>query len=188
MGDRDQIERLVTELYECWYSSLVSYATRRTGNLELAEEFVQETFLALCRELLCGIEIRSPKGWTLTVVRHQVGKWLRSRNEWGRDLPLDDAPDTALSSPDAPEVAATGSIELDELWKLCSQLSPREEEVVLLRMEGMKYAEIASHLRIGVPTVKTLIARAIRKLQGATGARDGSTGITSNVETRRRSY
>ena len=55
---------------------------------------------------------------------------------------------------------------------LLAVLSPREEEVVLLRLQSMKYREIADQLGIGTKSVCTLLARAIRKLQGASRSPD----------------
>ncbi len=51
---------------------------------------------------------------------------------------------------------------------LLSVLSPREEEVLLLRLETLKYREIAEQLGISINSVNTLLARALRKLQEAT--------------------
>jgi RNA polymerase sigma factor (sigma-70 family) len=51
---------------------------------------------------------------------------------------------------------------------LLSLLSRREEEVLLLRLEAMKYRKIADHLGISMNSVNTLLARALRKLHEAT--------------------
>jgi DNA-directed RNA polymerase specialized sigma24 family protein len=56
------------------------------------------------------------------------------------------------------------SLEYDDVAKILSQLSPREQEVMLLRMESLKYREIASELGISINSVATLLARALRKL------------------------
>jgi DNA-directed RNA polymerase specialized sigma24 family protein len=61
----------------------------------------------------------------------------------------------------------------DEVSRLFSVLTEREEEVVLLRMECFKYREIAEQLGINGKTVATLLARALRKLQQAFAAAAG---------------
>jgi len=55
-----------------------------------------------------------------------------------------------------------------DVRNLLSVLSPREEEVLLLRLETLKYREIAEQLGISINSVNTLLARALRKLQEAT--------------------
>jgi RNA polymerase sigma factor (sigma-70 family) len=44
-------------------------------------------------------------------------------------------------------------------------LSRREEEVLLLRLEAMKYREIADQLGISMNSVNTILARALQKLK-----------------------
>ena len=56
---------------------------------------------------------------------------------------------------------------LVDIRNLLSVLSPREEEVLLLRLEALKYREIAEQLGISMNSVNTLLARALRKLQQA---------------------
>jgi len=69
------------------------------------------------------------------------------------------------------EIAGEGPTDLSllgDIRSLLSLLSPREEEVLLLRLEAFKYREIAEQLGISMNSVNTLLARALRKLQQAT--------------------
>lgn len=162
--DQEEITALFQDFYEGWYSSLVRYAARATGSVELAKDLVQESFLLLCRELLRGTTISSPKGWTFRIVRRNI----RQQRDWDPlaitvSLPLEDElaeQDVRIPVPIQPEA------EHDDLSRFLAYLSPREEEVVLLRLEGFKYREIASQLGVGIDTVKTLLARAMKKMQG----------------------
>lgn len=67
-----------------------------------------------------------------------------------------------------------------DLRSLLSVLSPREEEVLPLRLESLKYREIAEQLGISVNSVNTLLARALRKLQKAIARETSRWGIKSN--------
>jgi RNA polymerase sigma factor (sigma-70 family) len=62
---------------------------------------------------------------------------------------------------------------LMDIRGLLSVLSPREEEVLLLRIESLKYREIAEQLGISINSVNTLLARALRKLQQARREKTG---------------
>lgn len=77
--------------------------------------------------------------------------------------------DRALYEPlDELEIADKTVNELPDMLdirRLLSVLTPREEEVLLLRLEALKYREIADQLGISVNSVNTLLARALRKLQ-----------------------
>lgn len=164
----EETRKLIQELFESWHSSLVRYAWRLTGSIDMAEDLVQEVFLMLCRELRAGRQIHSPKGWTLRVLRHQIGRYLFLDRDRGIAMcSLDDLDALQLEQALKVEAQVDSSIELDDVTRLVSHLTPREEEVILLRMEAMKYREIAEHLEISPKSVATLLARAIRKLQEA---------------------
>jgi len=171
---RAEASEFVHSLFGCWYQTLVRYAYRATGSMEVSEDVVQETFMLLYRALREGQKIENAKGWTVCVVRRQIGKHLRCQR---RDETLDllDTMPAGRVEPDAMES------ERDDALKLFSVLTRREEEVLLLRMQAMKYREIGAHLNISPNSVNTLLARALRKLQLA-AKRTRSTGDpTTNV-------
>jgi len=162
----DDVARLINDLHTAWYSALVRYAARLTGSIEVAEDLVQNSFLALCDELLRGIKIHSPKAWTFRVVRRQVNRELYHNKDRGIAVESIDRFDT----PDAAEAAfpvlwVDANDEPDELSRYLGYLSPREEEVILMRLEGYRYAEIAETLCVSRETVKTLLARAMKKIR-----------------------
>ena len=51
--------------------------------------------------------------------------------------------------------------------RIREQITRREEEVLLLRLKALKYRRIAAQLGISPNSVKTLLARALRKMQRA---------------------
>jgi RNA polymerase sigma-70 factor (ECF subfamily) len=152
---------IVKSLYTEWYSPLVSFALRaRLESANAAEDAVQEAFLALYRELARGGSVRSPKGWTFCVLRRQIVKFRRQELRH-RDACSALSYFTATAPPDS---AGYGDL---ELVGFLSVLTRREGEILQMRAKPMRYAEIAVSLGISVNTVKTLLARAIRKMQEA---------------------
>jgi DNA-directed RNA polymerase specialized sigma24 family protein len=126
--------------------------------LTLAEDLVQEALLLLYRDLRRGKEIGNPGAWTFLVVRRLAMKHFKDPENLAWES-LDRAA-CVPSSPLTPPVP-----EPDDITGLFSLLSAREEEVVLLRMERLKYREIASRLSITPGAVSTLLVRALRKMQ-----------------------
>ncbi len=179
MTQREEIDALVSDLYRSWYPSLLSYAYRSVGSMATAEDLVQDTLLLLCRDLMKGADIVNPKGWTLTVLRHQIAK--RMQQERSRGVEYDSEEIESMGEAGSGEKAAVSLLASDELSHLLSFLSRREEEVVLLRLEGLKYSEIAGQLGLHVSTVKTLVVRAVRKLQGQRADEAAGAGV-SHVE------
>jgi RNA polymerase sigma-70 factor (ECF subfamily) len=168
--------QLVTELFESGYPIFLRYALRATGRSDVAEDLVQEAFMQLYKAVRTGKQVDNPKAWTFCVIRRLIIKQIRTHQRKGAlQEPLsvlDDLPASAFFV--APPVSASD----DEVTKLFSVLTPREEEVTLLRMTSLKYREIAEQLGISPKSVNTLLARALRKLQKAAGVK-GAQGSTS---------
>ena len=158
VNENDATE-LVTALYDRWYTKLVAFAARATESYELAEDLAQESFMQLYLAVRAGKDIEHPKAWTLCVLRRAMSRRMRERF---RCDSLDEAEQAGRLPMTIPKRLA-----LSDIRSLLSMLSAREEEVLLLRLEAMKYREIAEHLGISVNSVNTLLSRALRKLQDA---------------------
>lgn len=155
MNESDATE-LVTALFDRWYMSLVRYALRTTANYESAEDLAQDAFMQLYRALRAGKKIEHPKAWTVCVLRRAMNRQMKDRRLYEQ---LDEAYMPGEAAIEVPRLA--------EIRTLLSVLSPREEEVLLLRLETLKYREIADQLGISITSVDNLLARALRKLQKA---------------------
>ena len=157
---------VVTALFDRWHTPLIRYAVRSMASFDLAEDLVQDAFMELYQALRAGKDIAHPKAWTLCVLRRAVSRQLQSRDRHEQ-----------LSEFDLKRVCPNEGVDVLVIQELLSLLSRREEEVLLLRLEAMKYREIADHLGISMNSVNTLLARALRKLQkGATAKRPISKG------------
>lgn len=154
-----EASRFIERLLEEWGPALARQAFRMTGDAESADDLVQEAFMALFQELRSGASVENARAWTLTVVRNLAAKRHRSREVRSECLEPGDVLDQFPASP--PD---RGSREPD-LRDMLGVLSPREQEVMLLRLDCLKYREIAECLGIDNSSVATLLARAIRKLQ-----------------------
>lgn len=161
-----EVSAAIDAIFTEWFPQLVRYAYRSTGDFALAEDVAQSAFLALYRAWMRGDPIEHPKAWLLCVVRREVIR--HAERDWEGD-PLDeDGQPGGAAAGEPPEALA-----FDELLRHFGVLTRREEEVLLLRLQSMKYREIASQLGLSVPSVGTLLARAVRKLKKALTARTG---------------
>jgi len=175
--EQEEIRRLFQEFYDSWYASLLRYVARSVGSVELAKDLVQESFLLLCKELLNGKKIENPKGWTFRVVRRQIGNYLRADRYSGVSFePIEGTPGRDAGEFVRPALRVEADEEPDRLSRLMEPLSVREREVILLRLEGFRYKEIAEHLGIGSATVKTFLARALKKMQERSGKAGAAAG------------
>jgi RNA polymerase sigma-70 factor (ECF subfamily) len=157
---------VVAALFDRWYMSLVRYALRTTANYELAEDLAQDTFLQLYQALRAGKKNEHPKAWTICVLRRAMNRQMKDRTACE---PLDESEIVGIAENERPG--------LMDIRGLLSVLSPREEEVLLLRIESLKYREIAEQLGININSVNTLLARALRKLQQARREKTGEGSV-----------
>ena len=138
--------------------------------METAEDAVQDAFRQLFMALIQGSKVENAKAWTLSVIRREISR--RHRAELRRSESLE--PTEVLDLRPTLDSRTDSALETGELTRLLAVLSAREEEVLLLRMQGFRYREIASALHISLNSVKTLLARALRKLH------DNATAAGSN--------
>lgn len=162
--DEQTATELVNSLHDMLYAPLVRFAFRVSGREDLAEDAVQETFMKLYRTLREGNTVENPRAWAYTVVRHDLAKRATECTHFR--LESLELLDTLPPRNWREDISA---IQKDELLSLLAVLSPREEEVLLLRMGSLKYKEIAAELHISIKSVCTMLSRALRKLQRVTG-------------------
>ena len=154
----DAINRLV-DRYE---RPLLAYAARMLhGDWQGAQDAVQETFLRLCREDPDKIESRVA-AWLFSVCRSRVVDMQRTNHS----TPID-AAQVVVADP-APDAADLASDAEDKvlLSKLVDKLSPRQQEVLRLRLQaGLSYREIAEVTGLTVSNVGFHLHEAVRNLR-----------------------
>ena len=157
--ERQEAEQLVNALFESWGTFLVRYAYQLTWSRETAEDLAQEAFMALYSDLRQGKEIENLKAWALAIVRNLAHRGYRDRRRHGEVLEAGRSDGHSLCA------SCRRSRRAAILQQMLSVLTPREAEVMMLRMQVLKYREIAAQLNISDKSVATLLARGLRKLQ-----------------------
>lgn len=162
----DEARSLLEGLYTAWYPALVAHCRRLLGDHARAEDCAQHSLFELYRALRDGKTVTSPRAWTLTVAR-------RAAFEDHRHSLLLDRIDEGLewvTETDLPSLRLQ-----EEFEQMLAVLTPREEAVLLLRLESLKYREIAEKLSVSVSAVNTLLARALEKIEALRSRPDGGT-------------
>jgi len=155
----EQAREIVSLIFESWARPLLRYAICYTRNRAVAEEIVQEAFLALYHKLVSKEVVDNPRAWTLTVVRHLVSKHKRDCARETSNLADSDCLSDGASGIEAHLSA------LESLRDALEVLTERERQVLLLRIESLRYDEIARELQITSGTVATLLSRATLKIR-----------------------
>lgn len=163
LNSRDQ--RGMELLFEGYYKSLVSWANTFLNDLGLAEDIVQEFFIALWnQEIHRELKPETLSSFLRVLVRNRCYNQLGKRDVFSRFVSMeridcmfeeyDDSRDQIVAR-------IMGEIAL---------LPPRSQEILnYVFVEGLKYQEVADRLGISLSTVKTLLGISVRKLRERMG-------------------
>lgn len=132
----------------------------------LAEDVTQDTMLKAWLALPTFRGDSSMRGWIMRIAHNTAISTIRSRRAFVTD-PVD-----LPEEPDVPQHSTEHRVEqsqvMDDFEAALDTLDDLSRSVVVLReIEGLSYEEIAQMLSVPLPTVKTRLLRARRKLASA---------------------
>ncbi len=162
----------VGELFREYHSSLVRMLTRRTGDVDRAEEIAQEVFARAV-----AAPPRNPRPWLFAVALNLVREEGRREVRQQRRLMLYKAEQPAAF--EAPDDAMERGDRQALVRAALDQLSARDRDALLLKAEGFSYDDIAATLGLARGAVGTTLSRARQKLVEAYRAGEGRHDIAS---------
>ncbi len=167
-AQRAEVMHLFRELRTPLYGYLVSSGVQP----QEAEDVIQDTFLRLHEQLCQGTRIAEPRPWLFRVAHNLSVSFHRSARRLVHPEPADNANEAPLWPEQVdqrlnPEDLYLQKESLQRLETGLAQLTEQQSQCLHLRVEGLKYREIASIMGIGVSSVAELIQRAIVRLSGA---------------------
>jgi len=161
-------------LYNRFKDLLYRYLARQSGNLTLAEEIFQETWLALIKHRK-SYKVKSKfKTYLFHIAHNKIIDYYRSQQRTKAELisydqdyeslPLETEPDTGL------EHQADISKKHEYLLSLLDKLTAAQRDVFLMHEEtGMTLNEIAEVMDVSRDTVKSRLRYALQKLRQGMG-------------------
>lgn len=160
----------VTALFSQLRTPLLRYLWDFRFPSETAEELVQEAFLKLFEELKQGRSVEMPRPWLFRVLHRLALKEMRRlRVREGSD-PFTDGELTHLDIADtrpSPAEQLLSDERERRLSRALESLPLRERQCLSLRVEGLRYREIADVLDLSVTTVSDILRRAVTALREA---------------------
>ena len=144
-------ERAFKSLFEKYYAPLCAYLRSYTPDFDSAEELAQTTFVKFWNKRE-EIEVHtSVKSYLFKMGYHSFLKTIRQKNK--HTNLLEELKYKAIEEeeqrPENDLQAAT-----ERLKKIIETLPPRCQQVLTLKMQGLKYQEIADKLNISIKTVE----------------------------------
>ncbi len=166
-------ERAFEKLYEAYAVPIYNYLVRLTHEEAVAENLLQETFLAVWEG---AGEFRGEaqvKNWIYRIAHHQAVTWLRKTrvDELPREIPLTESHLQDAPQED-PETLAIEEARAEDVRRALERLSTLHRAVVeLAYVHEFTYREIARIMDCPEGTVKSRMSYALKRLDGILGAR-----------------
>ena len=154
----------VEDTYLSQKNSLLKFAYVLVGNIENAEDIVQEVFLGFARTAGKKENFSNIKGYLITAVMNKARNYYRD-NKKSANESLDCAEEIPANNK-GPEQWAILSEQLQLLSKAMGELPIEQREVVSLYMEGsLTFKQIAEIQEVTTSTVQGRFRYGIEKLQ-----------------------
>jgi RNA polymerase sigma-70 factor (ECF subfamily) len=153
------------ELYRRTGPKLFAVALRISGRRDLAEEVLQESFVAVWKQAGTYDPVKgSPMIWLTTIVRHRAIDQRRRRSNLADATGGSD--DALLGLTASVADRADRGAELGALSRCLDQLEPAPREAVLLAyVHGYSHEELAARLATPLGTIKSWIRRSLERLK-----------------------
>lgn len=160
-GDKAALQ----EIYRREAGAMIGVAARIVKRRELAEEVVQEAFVAIWRNAArFDPSIGSGRAWLFQIVRNRSLNMLRDTS---RELPTEESALNAAVDRDADYENAFERLANNNALRRClEQLESRRRTGILLAfVEGLSHGEIAARLKVPLGTTKSWLRRSLIALR-----------------------
>ncbi len=172
---RNSSESLVSEkefadIYNQHYDGLYVFLLRKTSDRRLTEELAYEAFLKLWNKLQENCEIENIKAYLLGIAKNLLYDYYLKHNRFtAHHVLLDELPDRQSNNLTPEEQTINDELK-QQLDNAIENLSPQSALIFkMVRVNGLKYKEVAEQLGISVSSVDTQLTRAIKKLRKILG-------------------
>lgn len=158
-------KRAISDIYERYVEAIYQFVRLRVGDSQQAEDITSTVFTAFIEQVTSG---RGPsshlRGWLFRVARNHI------YDSYGEQqgLPLETIEQMSASHTTNPEHHILQSISREQIQRLIQQLTPDQQDVLLLRFDQqLSLKEVSDILGKNVNTIKSLQLRAVKALQRA---------------------
>lgn len=161
----DCTEKLIEGLYETLYTPLVRWCRLMTGDLQTAEELVQEAFLRalLHGEVLAGLAESQQRAWFYHTIKNLYVDRVR-RGKW--EMTVDRFPESQA------EHEASEALFMVEWGELLTFLPGLERHIFVLRyLHGYTSEQIGKMMHMPAGTVRSKLHDARKRLRQLIGQR-----------------
>jgi RNA polymerase sigma-70 factor (ECF subfamily) len=157
------VHERVEEIYAVERENIYSYLLGFRVPAGRAQELTQDSFLKLYLKMSRGEQIDNPRAWLYRVAHNFALRFHEREPAFDELDPNLSACETALD----PEHALIELERRSALLTAIRDLSPQQRNCLHLRVQGLRYREIADVIGISTSAVGEFLRRAVTRLKGA---------------------
>jgi RNA polymerase sigma-70 factor (ECF subfamily) len=160
------VHERVEKIYAAERNNIYSYLLYLGMPPQRAQELAQDSFLKLYLKMSKNEPIENPRAWLYRVAYHSAVR-VHQREPVFDELPSgpSDSGTPVDAAPD-PERALIDGQRRSALMEAIRGLSPQQRHCLHLRVQGLRYREIAEAIGISTSAVGEFLRRAVARLQG----------------------
>ncbi|MCK0131635.1 RNA polymerase sigma-70 factor [Flavobacteriaceae bacterium F08102] len=153
-------------LFDTYYDPIVAYILTFTHDKMKAEDIVQQAFVNLWEDRRKLDYVKSPKPYIYKIAYFRYIDSIKHDKK--RNKLLDDIWHNTLVSTIEEDDEELLNQRIEKLREVINLLPPKCKEILILnKIKGLKYREIAETLGISIKTVENQMSKAFRKIRNA---------------------
>ncbi|MDB5920294.1 MAG: polymerase subunit sigma [Massilia sp.] len=176
-GKRDAVA--FRALYDASSSKLFGFALRILHKRELAEEVLQESFVAIWNNAAnYQSHLAAPMTWMATIVRNKAFDCLR-RSDAVVEIDAQQFDGDVMNALQDPQATPIEALQMSGdakalAWCMSALEGAHRQVVALAYFHDLSHSEVAAQLKLPIGTVKTWIRRSLDKLRLCLARREGA--------------
>lgn len=153
----------MAELYEKYKQDLFFYLMSLTHNKTLSEDLLSETFLSAIKSLPNFKGKSDIKTWLFSIARY---KWYDHLRREKKEISFDHLAEQYFFEEGSLENKVFQKEMSQMIYSLLEKEAPRNKDIVLMRIEGYSFYEIAKKYNISESSARVIDFRTKKKLRG----------------------
>ena len=164
-------------LYDATSPKLFGFALRILNKRELAEEVLQESFVAIWNNAASyQPHLAAPMTWMATIVRNKAFDHLR-RSDVSVEIDAEKFDSDIMNALQDPQKTPIEALQMSGdakalAWCMSALDGLHRQTVALAFYHDLSHSEVAEHMKLPVGTVKTWIRRSLEKLRTCLAKRE----------------
>ncbi len=152
-------------LFNLFYDRLVAYITTYTHDKIESEDIVQQAFISLWENKSKLDETKSPKSYLYAIVHNKYINSIKKTKK--QNELLNQIWERALANRIEEDSDAL-QLRVQKMKKVIEELPPKCREIIIMnKIQGIKYKDIADQLGISIKTVESQMRIAFNKIREA---------------------